>query len=273
MTARSGILLLSLATGACFVVSALAQAPLPAKTASAFNASAGSSAGQDTSANNDRFGALRENADRLKAAYDKADTENMAEVDQLLRTRRCQIPRIGPLLDRTLDAMHAWSEAEAQYWRLWGEAEQQRVEGQQKSLASMEADQQHAEDLVVTAQKDREELLRQRSVLEQYGKRTADIIKQMDALVQDIQESEGRLAEAQKTYNDVTIKVRNMQASISARLIDIRENLSRVEAYSLQLTSYYEKQRAAAQEICNTIQPDTKKTVLPDKARRTQAPQ
>ena len=34
---------------------------------------------------------------------------------------------------------------------------------------------------------------------------------------------EARLADAQKTYNDVTIKVRNMQASISARLIDIRE--------------------------------------------------
>jgi hypothetical protein len=64
-----------------------------------------------------------------------------------------------------------------------------------------------------------------------------------------------------------------MQASISARLIDIRQNLSRVEAFTLQLTSYYEQQRAAAQEICNTKQPDTQKTVLPNKNRPAQAAQ
>jgi chromosome segregation ATPase len=263
MAATLRILLCSFAV---FAASCLAQIPPPARTASA-NSALSAPPGQSLAGNNDRFAPLRENADRLKTAYDKLDTDNMAEVDQLLRTRRCQINRVGGLLDRTIEGMRAWSDAEIQYWKLWGEVEQQRVDGQQKSLASMEADQKHAEDLVVTAEKDREELTRQKGVLEKYGKRTEDIRKQMDALVQDIQESEARLSEARKTYDDVTIKVRNMQASISARLIDIRQNLSRVEAFALQLTSYYEQQRAVAQEICNTKQPDTNKTVLPNKAR------
>jgi hypothetical protein len=271
MTARLRFLWLSLAAGVALAAPALAQTSSANPAASTFSAPSGSVAGQVS--DGDRFAPLRENADHLKAVYDKMDTDSMAEIDQLLRTRRCQINRVGGLLDRTLDAMRSWSDAEIQYWKLWGDVEQVRVDGQQKSLAGMEADQKHAEDLVITTQKDREELLRQKAVLEKYGKRTEDIRQQMDALVQDIQESERRLADAQKTYDEVTIKVRNMRASISARLVDIRQNRSRVEAYTLQLTSFYEQQRAAAQEICNTKQPDTKKTVLPNKTRPGQTPQ
>jgi chromosome segregation ATPase len=270
MITRLSILPLWIAVGAALVSPIRAQTPSSVQTASAFTAppSAATATGD-----NDRFAALRENADRLKAAYDKLDTDNVAEIDQLLRTRRCQSNRVGGLVDRTLDALRAWSEAELQYWKLWGEVEQVRVDGQQKSLAGMEADQKHAEDLVATTQKDREEMLRQKAVLEKYGKRTEEIRKQFDALIQDIQESEQRLAEAQKNYDEVTTKVRNMRASISARLVDIRESRSRIEAFALQLTSFYETKRATAQEICNTIQPDTKKTVLSPKNRGGQSPQ
>ena len=95
----------------------------------------------------------------------------------------------------------------------------------------------------------------------------------MDALIQDIQDSEQRLADAQKNYDEVTTKVRNMRASISARLVDIRESRSRIEAFVLQLSSFYETKRTEGQEICNTMQPDTKKTVLTPKNRAGQAPQ
>jgi hypothetical protein len=270
MTAKLRFLWLWSAAAA-LAASAMAQTSAANPSVSTFSAPPGSAAGQTS--DGDRFASLRESADHLKAVYDTMDTDNMAEIDQLLRTRKCQINKIGADLDRVLDAMHAWSDAEIQYWKLWGEVEQVRVDGQQKSLAGMEADQKHAEDLVITTQKDREELLRQKAVLEKYGKRTEDIRQQMDALVQDIQESEQRLAEAQKTYEEVTIKVRNMKASISARLVDIRQNRSRVEAYTLQLTSFYEQKRAEAQEICNTKQPDTKKTVLPNKTRPGQIPE
>ena len=60
-----------------------------------------------------------------------------------------------------------------------------RVDGQQKSLAGMETDQKHAEDLVATTQKDREELLRQKAVLEKYGKRTEEIKRTLDQHAQD----------------------------------------------------------------------------------------
>ncbi len=211
---------------------------------------------QSVAAPEDRFGRLRSDADLLKTAYDKLDTDNMAEVDRLLLDRSCQINRIGNLLDRTNKAMHQWSDAEAQYWRRWAEVEQQRVDGQQKDLAAVKADMQHAEDLVLTARYDREELLRNRATLEKFGARTAAIQKQMDSLAQGIEESEARLAEAQKAYDDATIKAGKMQASISARLIDIHQNQSRVEGYSRQLASYYQQKRAAAQEICTAAPPN-----------------
>ena len=227
---------------------------------------ANADAGTDT-----RFGELRKVADQFRIVYEKLDAETMGEIDTLMRSKRCQILKVDGDLNRVVAALDQWNDAELKYWTVWGDAEQDRVEGQQKSLASMEAEQKRAEELVNSTQKDRESLLRDKANLEKFGARTEAIRKQIDSLIQDIKESETRLDEAQKTYDEVSIKVRNMQASINARLIDIRQNKQRVEAYGLEMKSYYEKTRAAANEVCNTSQPKPN-TSLP-KSKGAAAPQ
>lgn len=260
---RSRVLLAALVI-TCTILLAQAQPPqLPAATQPA----AAPTQATAPALEDDRFPALRESADRLKAVYEKLDAENMDEVERVLKTRRCQIARIGGLLDRTLDGMRQWHQAEMTYWRKWAEAEQQRVDGQKKSLAGMEADQQRVKELIATEAKDHDELLRKKANLEKYGKRTQDIVKDIDALILDIKDSEARLDQAQKQYDEITVQVNNMSASISARLIDMRQQLNRIEAYGLQMASFYEDKRKDAQEVCNLKQPNTTRTPLPKNAR------
>jgi chromosome segregation ATPase len=206
----------------------------------------------------DKFQSLRDNADRLRGVYEKLDTTNSAEIDGLLRTKRCQSLRVNGDLDRIVDSLNQWNEAELKYWTVWADEEAGRVAGQEKSLASMEAEQRRAEELVTSSNKDREDLLRAKANLEKFGNRTAEIRKQIEGLVQDIKDSEERLSEAQKSYDDVAGKVRNIKASIGTRLVDMRQNKQRVEAFGLQMKSYYEETRAAEQEICNAGTPATK---------------
>jgi superkiller protein 3 len=53
----------------------------------------------------DRFAALRQVADGLKSGYEQLDAKNMDEVQTLLKSGRCQINRIGGLLDRVQEAL------------------------------------------------------------------------------------------------------------------------------------------------------------------------
>ena len=57
-----------------------------------------------------------------------------------------------------------------------------------------------------------------------------------------------------------------MKTSIAARLIGIRQNSARLDAYGLDQTSVYEDKRKAAHEVCNTKQPGTLRTPLPKPA-------
>jgi chromosome segregation ATPase len=212
----------------------------------------------------DRFPLLREAADTLRSEYEQLDAKNMEEIDKLTRTKRCQINRIGPLLDRTIDAMQQWLAAEKKYWEVWGEAEQKRVDSQMKTLAGMEADQKRVADLVETEKEDQQELQRRKAGLEQ-TRRTEEIAAQIDALIKDIQDSEARLADAQQQFESLTAQITNMKASISARLVGIRQNSARLDAYGLDMGAFYEKTRAAAHEVCNTKKPDERSTPLPKK--------
>jgi hypothetical protein len=84
---------------------AVAQTPPPPTSAPGVSQSA-------PNPEDDRFPALRDNADRLRAAYDKIDAGSMDEVERLLKTHRCQISRVGGLLDRTIEALRAYYQAE-----------------------------------------------------------------------------------------------------------------------------------------------------------------
>lgn len=226
---------------------------------------------QAPASTDDRFPDQKGEADRLRGIYEPLHEKNMAEIDKLMRAKpvRCQIARIGGLLTRNSEAMHAWLEAEKLYWKAWGDAEQSRVATEQKSLVNIEADQARASGLVDTEKKDREDLQRRRVALQQ-GPQTDAIKQQIDELVKDIQDSEARLASAQKTYDDLTEKLSNFKTSLTARLVYIRQQQTRLEAYALDVDSFYEKTRTAAQEICNSKAPDSKQTPLPKGGRDKQ---
>ena len=211
----------------------------------------------------DRFPALRQVADALKSAYEQLDAKNMDEIESLLKTKRCQINRIGGLIDRVQDAMRLWLESESKYWKAWSEVEQRRIDSQTKTLASMEEDQKRVADGLQEEKASREELLRKRAELDKYGKKTAEIVAQIDGIIKDIKESEDHLESAQKDFDELTVKINNMRASISARVVDMRQNTARLEAFGLDMAAYYEKNRNAGNEVCNTKQPDTKRAPLP----------
>src|ERR1035438_6790107 len=165
---------------------------------------------QPVTTGDDRFPDQKAEADRLRAIYEPLHDKNIAEIDKLMLTKRCQIARISGLLTRTSDAMHAWLAAEKLYWKSWGDAEQIRVETEQKSAANIEADQIRAAGLVDTEEKDKEDLQRRRLALQQ-GSQTEAIRAQIDELLKDIQDSAARLASAQKTYDELTEKLRSHQ--------------------------------------------------------------
>jgi chromosome segregation ATPase len=212
----------------------------------------------------DRFPALREAADLLRSQYEELDAKNMAEIEKLTRTRRCQMPRIGPLLNRTITAMEEWATAEKKYWTVWGEVEQKRVDSQMKTLASMQAELERVASLEESEKADQQELQRQKAGLEQ-TKRTEEINAQIDGLIKDIQDSEARLADTQHQFESLTTQITNMRANVSARLVGIRQNLAKVDTSATEARAFYEQKRAAADEICNTKKPDERSTPLPKK--------
>lgn len=262
------ILLVALALGAAGTPALRAQAapgtPPALPAAASSRAPAAAPPAQSLDDSSDRFGPLREAADALKTAYEQLDTKNMAEVDTLLRTKRCQINRIGGDLDRVLDLMHQWLAAETKYWTAWSEVEQKRIDNQVKELAGYKEDQSRASDMLESEKQGREELVRRRATLEA-SPRTAEIRNDIDGIIKDIQDSEARLANAQKTFDELTTTITNMSAAISARVVDMRQNKARLDAFDMDMTAYYEKQREAANQICNTKQPDAPRTPLPRK--------
>jgi hypothetical protein len=210
----------------------------------------------------DLFPALREEADQALAALEETDKANEAEIETLMRTKRCQINHIGGDLDRNIKALKEWETLELKYWEVWGDEEQKRVEKQQKSLASYEEEQGRVADMIEAEKKNRQQLERDELKLEQ-SKRTEEIKAQIDGLIKAISQSEDTLAHAQQEYDDVTAQVNNIKVTISARLVNIRQNKLKAQADAEDQNAYYEKQRAAANEICNTKQPDTRKAPPP----------
>lgn len=196
----------------------------------------------------DRFTASREAADLRQAAYLDLDKRNMAEIDKLMRTNKCQFNRITPLLDDTIVAMKDWLAAEKKYWDLWNEAEGRRVEDLQTTLASLEADAARIAKLVDTETDGLQELLRQRAILEA-DTRTAEIVAKIDAVIKDIRDSEARLDHAKQEQDSVSARIRDLKASISTRLVRIRENISRLGAWEVDQNDYYAERRASANDV------------------------
>ncbi len=241
-----------------------AQAPAPAPPRAPAATTPPAANAQSVDDSTDRFGSLLDAANALEKAYNDLDTKNMAEVDTLLRSKRCQINRIGGDLDRVEDLMHQWLAAYKKYWDAWGDAEQKRIDNQLKELTGYVEDQKRIGELVDTEKQSREELIRRRAQLES-GPRTEAIKADIDGIIHDIQDSEQRLSTAQTQFDDLTATITNMRTAISARVVNMRQNKARLDAWDLDMTAYYEEQRKAANEICNTKQPDTQRTPLPTK--------
>ena len=208
----------------------------------------------------DKYQGLRDLSASAREEYSKIHRQSMPEIDRLLKTRRCQIDRIGGLLNRTLEKLNVWAETETAYWAKWGESEEVRVNQGRKTLAIMETDRQQTKELIETETQDREELLRKKANLEKYGKRSQDVIQQVDALVQQIRDSEARLTIAQQKFDDLTVRAKNMDTLITAGLVQIRQAKAEVETMVLQKKSEYEGLRTEAQDICNTKKPTARKS-------------
>jgi chromosome segregation ATPase len=207
----------------------------------------------------DRFPALWDESQRLRLVYEKTDAANMAEVERLLRTKRCQITRVNGLIDRTLGAMHEYFNAAKKYYEVWGDAEVKRVEIQQKSLANMETEKASLAGLLDDGKKDREALEQREAALEQ-STRTEEIRRQIDDLKQQILESDDRLKKTQEKFDSLSFQIAKMKAELTKRLVDIRRYSSQLEEDSVEEAAIYEDRRKAAHEVCDTKQPGTLRT-------------
>ena len=212
-------------------------------------------AGQQSELQGDRFAQVRDRADQLKAAYEDLDASNMKEIDKLALTKVCQIRRVGPLLDRTIVAMHEWLTTERTYWQIWNDRENERIDGQKKDLAGYEEDQARLDGLIDEEKKNQEKLEQERATLDNSGKRTEETTAQIDTMSRDIRDSQARLAHAQQQYKDVTDTINNLSASLGARIVNIRQNLVKLDAWELDQKAFYESKRTAAQEVCSMKQP------------------
>lgn len=216
--------------------------------------------------NGDPWDGLLRTADELKAVYYKKNTDNMAEVDRLLKTKVCQINRINGLIDRTEEALDGWADAMAPYLKNWEEAEMRRVSIGEKSLAVAEGDLKITKNLIDADKQEHEELLRKKADLENQ-EHTAGILAQIDSIIKDIQESETKLNKDQKTFQDVTESVENMKTFLAVRLIEIRKYKASLDEYRVDAHATYEDKRSAAQEVCNSKRPGA--TPVPAKPGRS----
>ena len=201
-----------------------------------------------------RFGALREEAERLRHIWEKANDESLPYVDKLLHTKICQSNRIGGVLDRTQKNMDEYLTAARKYWEVWGIAENKRVDDQRKQLASMEADLERTKVMQEDGKKNREILEQKEAALEQSA-RTEDVRKQIQEVKKDIIESEAHLDEARRRFESLTVDITTMKDSILARVMKINQNSAGLEAFGLDQTSVYDDRRKEAQAVCNTSRP------------------
>jgi len=224
--------------------------PLPQPEKPAQPAPAPDSADMQT----DRFTESKEAADSRHAAYAEVDKRNMAEIDKLMRTKKCQINRIVPLLDDTIVAMNDWLAAERKYWNLWDEVEGRRVEDLRGTRAGLEVDAERTAKMVDTEAEGLQELERQRAILEA-DTRTAEIVARIDGVMKDIRDTEARLENARQQQESVAARLRALDASISTRLIIIRQNKVRLDAWQVDQSAYYAERRASANDMCQFARP------------------
>jgi chromosome segregation ATPase len=164
--------------------------------------------------------------------------------------------RIGPDLDRMIAAMKQWLDAEKRYWQVWNEAETKRVEGERNTLAGMQEDQKSVAVQIEDEKKNQEALERSRADLEN-SKRTEEIKAEMDRLLKDIQDSQARLDHAREQYNSLSVSITDYQSLLNTRIVNIRQNIQRLDAYEVDQNATYESERKAAQEVCNMKQPSS----------------
>jgi molybdopterin converting factor small subunit len=202
----------------------------------------------------DRFTASREAADMRQAAYLDLDKRNMAEIDRLMLTKKCQVNRIVPLLKDTVSAMNDWLAAEKKYWDLWNDAEGRRVEDLQTTLAGLEADAARIAKLVETETEGLQELLKQKAILEA-DTRTAEVVAKIDGVIKDIRDSQARLDHANQEQDSVSARIRDLKASIATRLVRIRENISKLGAWEVDQNAYYAERLTSANDVCQAPHP------------------
>jgi len=202
----------------------------------------------------DRFGELKEEAERLELIWRKANDDNLAYVERLLRSKVCQTPRIGGVLNRTQKALDDYLTAAKKYWEIWGIAENKRVEDQKKQLASMEADLERTKQLQDDEKKNLEFLDQKEAALGQSA-RTEDVRKQMEDVKKDIIDSQTRLDKAQGQFEKLTVDVTVNRDQILTRVMNINQNSAGLEAFGLEQKSVYDDKRKEAQAVCNFSKP------------------
>lgn len=141
-------------------------------------------------------------------------------------------------------------QAELEYWQTWDRTEGAALQAQRKSLADKEADQKKAQDQLAAVEREIDTLLRTRENLENQPVRSDETRQRIDALAQEFEHGESRLAEAQKNYDDITTQARAMQASLDAVQAS-RYDRQRAEDVRLRAKSRYEAARHAASAQCD----------------------
>jgi hypothetical protein len=231
------------------------SAPAPEVPASTVPSPTLPSEGEQT----DRWPALKDEAQRLRHVWDKTHTESMAEVDKLLRSKVCQINRIGSAVDRAQKALNDYFIVAKKYWEVWSKAETQRVDDLKKAVQSMEVDEERAKAILEDEKKNRETLDQKEALLDQ-STRTEAVRKEIDLVKQGIHESEDSLNIARDRLHSVSIAVTNMNDDIIAQVIDINQHSARLEAWSLGQTSVYDDKLKEANAVCGTKRHGTLQT-------------
>jgi DNA repair exonuclease SbcCD ATPase subunit len=216
---------------------------------------------QQSDLQGDLFGARLDNVKGLRAAYFAEHERSMKVIDGLALTKKCQDKRVSGILQRTIALMNKYYEAEKSYWQAWNERESIRLEGQFKSLASMEEEQQQTGALIEDAKKARVKLERERSDLANV-RQTDEIKAEMDRLVKEIRDSEAKLASLQEQYDTLTEKLKGLKGDLQTKIAQIHRYQNELEEWKVMTLEIYWAKSTAAEAVCNMKQPGSR-TPLP----------
>jgi hypothetical protein len=188
------------------------------------------------------------------AAYAASRNKTQKTVEGLLSTKKCQTDRVAPLIGQAVDALNQWYPEEALYWQKWRENEAVAVQRSAKELEDYKLRQAEAAEL---KGQDEDDLARLQKEFDDYdkGPKDPEIRRRADALLASIKQKRADIDDVQKKYDDLTEKIKDLEANYTTRLVQINANLREASERKIAEMAIWDGLTARVEQVCGAKKP------------------